>query len=32
MDADEGKVKLEKLGGGFWKVQMEDYLYKKILY
>ncbi|KAL6541995.1 hypothetical protein OROGR_011481 [Orobanche gracilis] len=32
MAADEGKVKIEKFDGadfGFWKMQMEDYLYQK---
>lgn len=35
MAADEGKVKLEKFDGadfGFWKMQIEDYLYQKKLY
>ena len=35
MAADEGKVKLEKFDGadfGFWKMQIEDYLYQKNLY
>lgn len=30
MAADEGKVKIEKFDGadfGFWKMQIEDYLY-----
>ena len=33
--ADEGKVKIEKFNGsnfGFWKMQIEDYLYQKDLY
>ncbi|KAI5434303.1 hypothetical protein KIW84_021241 [Lathyrus oleraceus] len=32
MAADEGKVKIEKFDGAgfrFWKMQIEDYLYKK---
>ena len=32
MAADEGKVKIEKFDGadfGFWKMQIEDYLYQK---
>lgn len=35
MAADEGKIKLEKFDGadfGFWKMQIEDYLYQKKLY
>ena len=35
MAADEGKVKIEKFDGadfGFWKMQIEDYLYEKKLY
>ena len=35
MAADEGKVKIEKFDGvdfGFWKMQIEDYLYQKKLY
>ena len=35
MAADEGKVKIEKFDGadfGFWKMQIEDYLYQKRLY
>ena len=35
MAADEGKVKLEKFDGAyfkFWKMQIEDYLYQKKLY
>ena len=35
MAADEGKVKIEKFDGadfGFWKMQIEDYLYKKKSY
>ena len=35
MAADEGKVKIEKFDGadfGFWKMQIEDYLYQKNLY
>ena len=35
MAADEGKVKFEKFDGadfGFWKMQIEDYLYQKKLY
>ena len=35
MVADEGKVKIEKFDGadfGFWKMQIEDYLYQKKLY
>ena len=34
MAADEGKVKIEKFDGadfGFWKMQIEDYLYQKKL-
>jgi len=32
MATDEGKVKIEKFDGanfGFWKMQIEDYLYQK---
>ena len=32
MAADEGKVKIEKFDGvdfGFWKMQIEGYLYQK---
>ncbi|KAL5823214.1 hypothetical protein ACOSQ4_021114 [Xanthoceras sorbifolium] len=35
MAADEGKIKIEKFDGadfGFWKMQIEDYLYQKKLY
>ncbi|BBG95792.1 hypothetical protein Prudu_007647 [Prunus dulcis] len=35
MAADEGKMKIEKFDGadfGFWKMQIEDYLYQKKLY
>ncbi|KAL5581893.1 hypothetical protein UlMin_014335 [Ulmus minor] len=35
MATDEGKVKLEKFDGadfGFWKMQIEDYLYQRSLY
>ena len=35
MAADEGRVKLEKFDGtdfGFWKMQIEDYLYQRNLY
>ena len=35
MAADEGKVKIEKFDGtdfGFWKMQIEDYLYQKNMY
>ena len=35
MAADEGKVKIEKFDGadfGFWKMQIEDYLYQKKIY
>ncbi|KAK4484813.1 hypothetical protein RD792_007410 [Penstemon davidsonii] len=35
MAADEGKMKLEKFDGadfGFWKMQIEDYLYQKNLF
>ena len=35
MAADEGKVKIEKFDGadfGFWKMQIEDYLYQKKLH
>ncbi|KAE8664296.1 hypothetical protein F3Y22_tig00112801pilonHSYRG00056 [Hibiscus syriacus] len=35
MAADEGNVKIEKFGGadfGFWKMQIEDFLYQKNLY
>uniref|UniRef100_A0A803L6Q2 CCHC-type domain-containing protein n=1 Tax=Chenopodium quinoa TaxID=63459 RepID=A0A803L6Q2_CHEQI len=35
MAADKGEVKLEKFDGkdfGFWKMQIEDYLYQKKLY
>ncbi|KAE8695859.1 U-box domain-containing protein 31 [Hibiscus syriacus] len=35
MAADEGKVKIEKFDGadfGFWKMQIEDFLYQKNLY
>ncbi|KAK2378762.1 putative mitochondrial protein [Trifolium repens] len=35
MATDEGKVKIEKFDGadfGFWKMQIEDYLYQKKLY
>ena len=35
MAADEGKVKIERFDGadfGFWKMQIEDYLYQKKLY
>ncbi|KAE8708902.1 Detected protein of unknown function [Hibiscus syriacus] len=35
MTADEGKVKIEKFDGadfGFWKMQIEDFLYQKNLY
>ncbi|KAL5548685.1 hypothetical protein UlMin_003916 [Ulmus minor] len=35
MAANEGKVKIEKFDGadfGFWKMQIEDYLYQKKLY
>ena len=35
MVADEVKVKIEKFNGvdfGFWKMQIEDYLYQKNLY
>ena len=35
MAADEGKIRLEKFDGtdfGFWKMQIEDYLYQKNLY
>ena len=35
MAADEGKVKIEKFYGanfGFWKMQIEDYMYQKKLY
>ncbi|WVY97098.1 hypothetical protein V8G54_029249 [Vigna mungo] len=35
MAADIGKIKIEKFGGtdfGFWKMQIEDYLYQKKLY
>ena len=33
--AEEGKVRIEKFDGidfGFWKMQIEDYLYQKKLY
>ena len=35
MSADKGEVKIEKFDGkdfGFWKMQIEDYLYLKKLY
>ena len=35
MIAGEGKVKIEKFDGadfGFWKMQIEDYLYQKKSY
>ncbi|KAL5761870.1 hypothetical protein ACOSP7_018134 [Xanthoceras sorbifolium] len=35
MAVDEGKIKIEKFDGadfGFWKMQIEDYLYQKKLY
>ena len=35
MAVDEGKVKIEKFDGtdfGFWKMQIEDYLYQKNMY
>ncbi|KAL5548495.1 hypothetical protein UlMin_003726 [Ulmus minor] len=35
MAADEWKVKIEKFDGvdfGFWKMQIEDYVYQKMLY
>ncbi|WVZ16376.1 hypothetical protein V8G54_009358 [Vigna mungo] len=35
MATDEGKIKIEKFDGtdfGFWKMQIEDYLYQKKLY
>jgi len=35
MSLEEGKVRIEKFDGsdfGFWKMQIEDYLYQKKLY
>ena len=35
MALEEGKVRIEKFDGsdfGFWKMQIEDYLYQKKLY
>jgi len=35
MTLEEGKVRIEKFDGsdfGFWKMQIEDYLYQKKLY